>query len=667
MGIIKKTLIIFGLIIGSIAYNLKSYAQNLCSPSYTNKSGKYLIIADSLYLKGSSKAISFYKKALNEDTLNIKARYQLANIFFDKLILSKYDILLASYSNFYAHKAEEYFLKCIEQCKSYQSYASFYFLGSLYFSKEEYNLAGYFFNEYLKNTNKQDFGYLQAKSYYQKYQQWKKWHNNPTKVTPHPLTELNTNGDESAPHISHDGQILFYTRRYQKKIKNSVFSEITEEPFYSYVIGIDSMNNWVFSEGEIAFEVEGRSIESFSLSADKNTVYISACEKVRLENKVVNDCDIYTSEYTGTKWDDPIPIKANINKKNTFEGYPCISADGNKLYFSSNGLNGFGGKDLYYCIKDSNNIWSGPTNMGGKINTINDEIAPFVSYDNQTMYFSSNGHFGLGGFDIFNMQNIEGDWSSPKNIGIPYNSRDDNIFFNTDARGVLGYYSSNEDFTYGGFDILAVRINDKFRSKPKMIINIKVNNPDNCDNSYPSLSIQDVYNDENIPLIRSSNQDYYSAIIDIDESVFILRLNTPHCLYTNKIIQTNSTYSIFESIDVQPIKPGAKFTIQDLKVTRNRNDFSNLERIILNDFANYLRSNSIHIKITCSYYSITNGEKDKEKALELVKKVQNELIRNGVGSKLVKTETTDLYVYKTAKNKNAARDKTEITFEIIEQ
>lgn len=667
MGIIEKTLLVLFLIIGYITYNAKSYAQDFCKPEFSKKSENLLNIADSLYAIGSSKAISYYKKALDADTLNIKARFQLANLYFDKQIVSKYDILLASYNNFYSHKAEEYLLKCIEQCKSYKNYASFYFLGSLYFYKEEYNLAGYFLKEYLQNTNNKKFGYKQANQYYSKYLQWKKWNNNPTPVTPFPLSELNTNGDEDAPNISHDGQILFYTRRYLKPIKNTLFSEIAVDPFYSYVIGIDSMNNWVFSKGEIAFKIENKTIESFSLSSDKNTVYLTACENIRLEKKVVKDCDIYTSQYNGNGWDDPIPIEAEINRKNTFEGFPCISAKGDKLYFSSNGFNGFGGKDLFYCIKDNSNNWSRPINMGKEINTLNDEIAPFLSYDNKTMYFASNGHFGLGGFDVFYVYHDEELWGKPQNIGMPYNNGEDNMFFNTDARGLSGYYASKEDFTYGGSDILAVPINNRFRTKPKMIINIKVNTPEDFEVAIPSLSIQDVFNDQNIPLVRSNNQDYYSAIVDIDESIFILRLNTPNCIYTNKIIQTNSNYSVFESIDVKPIKKGVYFTIEDLKLTKNSTVFSKYERIILNDFSNYLRLNNIQIKIIGYYYSLTYGEDDKEKAINLVKKIENELLRNGVNNKQLHSETIDLYVDNAAKDKDKhkIKQKPEILFEII--
>lgn len=618
-----------------------------CGIDYSEESLNNLIIADSLFQDGNSKAMSYYKKAIDEDSMNIDAKFQLASIYHAKYILSQYDILLSSYTRLYSTKTENYLLQSIDLCESFKDYKAFYYLGELYYLEQEYNLAFFFLKEYINMTNNSNKGYQKALEYYEKCKQLKEWNDSESILPINPLENINTIGDEQNPHISHDGQLIFFIRQYNKAIINTLFTELKQEAFYSYVIGIDSLNNWIYGDALPLFEIDDKTIESFSLSANKKDLYFTACEKIRLEDRIIEDCDIYVVSFNGEEWEYPRPI-LEINKKNSWEGDPCISTDGKKLYFSSNSFDSFGGKDLFYSEHNSDDSWSKPINLGPDINTINDERSPFLHYDNKTLYFSSNGHFGLGGFDLFLTKKIDTSWQAPVNMGFPYNDVNDNISLTTDARSLTGYFASKLHTAKGGYDISSTEIINQFRSKSKMIINIRITGNENNDFK-PQLTIEDIVDGSSIPLSQSNRSDFYSAIIDIDQSMFILKLESPGYIYTNRLMQANNQYTVFESINLKTIETGEQFEIEDLKFIEGSSEISNSGKIILNDFCNYLRTNRISIAIYSYYYSLTNGEHDENIAKNRLSNTIDFMVSLGISDQRIEGKTLDQFIEKDEK------------------
>ena len=161
------------------------------------------------------------------------------------------------------------------------------------------------------------------------------------------------------------------------------------------------------------------------------------------DKKGVNRMAIYTSKLVNGVWSKPEELPFNTTAQ-WDDVHPCLSIDGDKLYFASNRPGGFGGMDLYVSNKNGE-TWSEPINLGATINTAKNEVFPFIHADN-TLYFGSTGHKGLGGIDIFYSQSEENGWSSPVNLGAPFNSAGDDFGLIVDLDKMNGYYSSN------GFD-----------------------------------------------------------------------------------------------------------------------------------------------------------------------------------------------------------------------
>jgi len=171
------------------------------------------------------------------------------------------------------------------------------------------------------------------------------------------------------------------------------------------------------------------------------------------------DGNIYYTTYDGKDWSSLKEFGSNVNTP-FMESHACLSADGNVLFFSSERPGGFGGKDIYRCIKLPNMKWSKALNMGPLINTANDEDGGFIHPDGQTFFFASNGPKSIGGFDImFATLNTEDNrFSNVTNIGYPINTTEDDIFYVTSPDGKRGYFSSAKAGGYGGNDIYVISI-----------------------------------------------------------------------------------------------------------------------------------------------------------------------------------------------------------------
>jgi len=163
--------------------------------------------------------------------------------------------------------------------------------------------------------------------------------------------------------------------------------------------------------------------------------------------------DIFYSYYQNERWAKSEPLNKNINTK-YWESHASISPDGEHLFFASNKKGGFGEMDLYVTKKDPSGEWGEPVNLGPAINTELNEDHPFLSQDGKVLYFASQGHYNIGGYDIFYAEQIDdGTWSKPINLGYPINTTDDDLFFFPLGNGKYGYQSLFADDSYGGRDI----------------------------------------------------------------------------------------------------------------------------------------------------------------------------------------------------------------------
>ena len=170
-----------------------------------------------------------------------------------------------------------------------------------------------------------------------------------------------------------------------------------------------------------------------------------------------NGGDLFESTLEGTEWSKPEPFGKNINT-DYHEPTACYSPDGNALYFVSDKPGGFGDHDIYVSFKDEKGKWGVAQNLGNVINTPYGEEGIYMHPDGKTLYFSSQGHNSMGGFDIFKtvFDVSTKTWSKPENIGYPVNTSDDDVFFVISANGKRGYYTSMDSKSLGLRDLYVI-------------------------------------------------------------------------------------------------------------------------------------------------------------------------------------------------------------------
>lgn len=237
-------------------------------------------------------------------------------------------------------------------------------------------------------------------------------------------------------------------------------------------------------------EKDGKWSEPIQLGKPINTKDHDACIGLSPDGKVLflykdtGGGDIYISTIEGNdpkNWSKPEKIPGAVNTE-YWEGSASLSPDGKILYFSSDKEGGYGGSDLYKSTKSADGSWGSPVNLGPTLNTPYDEDAPQIHSDGVTLFFSSRGHDGIGGYDIFStiLDPQTKIWSKPRNIGYPVNSANEDIYFSLTSDGAKGFFTSYRYDTYGEKDIYIMhrplssptlflfkgRITDKGTSEP---------------------------------------------------------------------------------------------------------------------------------------------------------------------------------------------------------
>lgn len=185
-------------------------------------------------------------------------------------------------------------------------------------------------------------------------------------------------------------------------------------------------------------------------------------------------CDLYRAIRKGREggWSRPQSLGDGVNDP-AWDSQPCLSLDGKELLFSSRRN---GNADLYHCFRDEEGHWSEPVSLGPTINTPGTEMAPFLHPDGKTLYFSSNTHVGMGGYDLFvSRRNDQGEWSEPVNLGYPINTPGDEINFIVAADGHTAFISSFRVEGAGGYDIYTFQLEEEIvKSEPVNVYDFMV-------------------------------------------------------------------------------------------------------------------------------------------------------------------------------------------------
>ncbi len=248
---------------------------------------------------------------------------------------------------------------------------------------------------------------------------------------------VNSRSSEYYPSVTVTDDALVFTRRTGNAREDFMLSGIPHK---------DSFNKAAPLDGDINVEPRKGAI---TVSQDGDWLFFAA----DIAGAGLGGFDIYKSVYTPTGWSEQENLGDSINT-DFWESSPAISPDKRVLYFSSNRPGGYGGADLYVGYLKPNGRWTEAVNMGPSVNTAGDELAPFIHADNQTLYFTSDGLPGYGGSDLFVLKKLSnGKWGTPENMGYPINTIENEGSLAVAADGYTAYYASDREDSRGGLDI----------------------------------------------------------------------------------------------------------------------------------------------------------------------------------------------------------------------
>jgi len=177
-----------------------------------------------------------------------------------------------------------------------------------------------------------------------------------------------------------------------------------------------------------------------SISADGRTLVFTACGG----RKGFGSCDLFITYKQGNNWTSPQNLGTGVNSPE-WESQPSLSADGRTLYFVSDRNGSLGKRDIWVSKLDSSNTWEKATNLGKPVNTIEDDLSPFIHANGKTLFFASEGHVGMGGLDLYFTEIQQNKWNNPENLGYPLNTFEDQVALFVTSDGKKAYYALERD------------------------------------------------------------------------------------------------------------------------------------------------------------------------------------------------------------------------------
>ena len=413
---------------------LACMATPAAAQRYTTDNGKAIKLFEkgqtALYQSNSAEAIRLFKQALELDPQFLECHIMLAEWYLD--------------SRDSAQAREHYYAVVAAQPDFFT--LAWLQLGGLELDAGHYDKAVTAYEAFLKLDAKNKDRHAAAQHGIASARFRQQALANPVPFNPQNLgAAVNSASDEYLPALTVDGQTLIFTRRFPRKATTTANTP-EEEDFY--VSERKGRGPWGAAR-RMAEPVNSNDNEGAQcISQDGRIMFFTACDRRDGGGR----CDLYMCIKRGDQWGKPRNLGAQVNS-GAWESQPSFSIDGKTLYFVSDRKGGYGGMDIWKTSFDGKG-WTTPENLGPTINTAGNEMTPFIHYDDQTLYFASDGHVGMGGMDLFvSRRQADGSWGQADNLGYPINTHGDETGLIVSADAATAYYSSSRPGGYGKQDL----------------------------------------------------------------------------------------------------------------------------------------------------------------------------------------------------------------------
>lgn len=391
--------------------------------------------------------------------------------------------------------------------------------------------------------------------------------NNPVKNYVFAPINLGNNVNSAAleylPSLSVDGSQLVFTRRVSGSNEDFYISQKRKD-VPNDTVGL----GWTLAESAGDNINTPQSEAAQTLSADGEWMIYSA--NGRMDS--YGNYDLYMAQKTPDGWATTYHFEPGINT-DQWEAQPSLSPDRKDLYFASRRPGGFGGIDIYVCHLKPNGYYSNPENLGPTINTPGDDQCPFIHVDNQTLYFTSNGLPGYGDDDLFVVRKLpDGSWGKPFNLGYPINTIEKEGTMCIAADGKTAYFAADRSDSKGGLDIYSFELREDIRPVKTLWVKGKITDKSTGKPLPTSVELIDLSNKLTIYNIQSDNEGNYFMTLPIGRD-YAFHVNRKGYLFysDNFLMAGRPVDSVYEkNIQLQPIATNASMVLRNVFFDKNK-------------------------------------------------------------------------------------------------
>ena len=407
---------------------------------------------------------------------------------------------------------------------------------------------------------------------------------------------INSGDDEYVNAISSDDQRLYFTRKLPRNndvVENS--SEYNEDFYCSYRVDSSWRKARNMGAPINTYGNEG----ALCISPDGQYLFFAACERV----DGYGSCDLYQARKEGDGWSIPVNMGPVVNSPQ-WDSQPSFSSDGKTLYFSSKRQGGKGSSDIWSTELQQDGSWSEPVNLGDSINTSMAEMAPFIHPDDQTLYFSSRGHPGMGGLDLYySRKDANGKWKNPVDMGYPINTYADEITLVVNAGGDLAYFSSDKFGGKGKQDIYAFKLYPEARPGKATYMKGIVFDRDTKKRLEAKFELIDLATDKTVVKATSDPINGEFLLSLPTEKNYALNVSKEGYLFYSDHFelkgQSSKARLFIKNIPLQMIRIGETVVLKNIFFDTDKFDLKEESRAELGKLIAFLASNKdIHIELS---------------------------------------------------------------------
>lgn len=428
--------------------------------------------------------------------------------------------------------------------------------------------------------------------------------NKPVPIQAKSLGEVfNQQQQQYFPVVTGDGEKMYFTARNERADEN-IYESVFEDGKWGEPTLLTALNT-PYNEG------------TCSISADGRLMIFTFCRNTKARPSM-GGCDLFFSRKVGDKWTQPENMGREINTR-FFESQPALSADGRKLFFVSDREGGFGGRDIWMSELQQNGKWKKPVNLGGKINTSQDDLSPFLHVNGTTLYFSSVGHLGMGGLDIYQSEWDGNNWTEPKNLGYPINDHKEQVSLFVTADGTKAYYSMEKSSEFQGAthsDIAYFDLPPSIQAKPSGFVKGNIYDEETKKPLKAYVEVKNLQTEDLVSAVYSDKEQGDYLVVLTKGQEYGMHVSRPNYLFKSLSFDYRDKEGgegLVMDIYLTPIKKGAKVTLNNIFFEHASFELMDKSKSELDEIAMFLQKNKDYNIEISGHTDNVGAEKDNQK------------------------------------------------------